>query len=188
MKTPIAALALAALLTGCSFSLPLVGPSETVRYYVLTGPEPVQKKLSAERIGIMPVTLPEYLVRPQLVTRKSDGVGITVHDFDRWGEELDSGISRIVCDALAAKGLSAVPLRTGVRVDSRLTLDLRRFDGRLGDDIILDAVWSYQPAKDSARAGRIVKTRHAGHSLKSMVEAQSKLIQELARDIAKELK
>ena len=188
MKTPLVALALAALLTGCSFSMPLVGPAESVRYYVLSAPEPMQKTLSAPRIGIMPVALPDYLERMQLVTRKDDGVGITVHDFDRWGEELDNGIARIVCDTLASQGRSAVPLRIGVRVDSRLSLDLRRFDGQLGGDIVLDAVWTLQKSKDAVQGGRIVKTHPAGHSLKSMVEAQSLLIQELAKAVSKEMK
>ena len=188
MKTPLAALALAALLTGCSFSVPIINPAQTVSYYVLTAPEPTENKLTAPSIGVMPVTLPAYLDRNQLVTRSNDGVGIEIHDFERWGEGLARGVARVLCDTLAQEGRSAVPLRTGIRVDSRLSLELRRFDGALEQDVMLDVIWTWQEGKEEPRGGRMVKSRPAGDSLKSMVEAQSLLIQELAKDIARQIR
>jgi len=187
MKACIAALILAVTLTGCSFSLPLIGPSQEVRYYVLTSPEPGQRSMHENRIGVLPVSLPGYLSRPQLVVRDDDSVSIAIRDFDRWGEELSRGVSRVLCNTLATQGYCAVPLRTGSQVDSKLMLDIRRLDGSLNGNVTLDAVWTLQKDKKLLASGQLVTSRPAGNTLKKMVEAQSLLIQDLARDIARTL-
>lgn len=187
MNIRFAALALALALTGCSVSLPFTGATSEVRYYVLTAPKPAPVRLSASTIGVMPVTLPGYMTRPQLILRDDDGVNITVRDFDRWGEEPATGVARVVCDTLASLGRSAVPLRTGSQVDARLMLDIRRLDGPLNGDVVLDALWSLQKDKKICASGRVVTSRPAGRTLESMVEAQSLLVQELARNIAGKL-
>lgn len=180
--------ALALLLSGCSFSMPFSAPTKQVQYYVLASPAPSGHELSSARIGIMPVTLPGYLSRPQLVLREADGVNIRVLDFDRWGEELGNGVARVLCDALATEGVSAVPLRTGARVDSKLMLDIRRLDGSLDDAVVLDAVWTLQKKGTVCGTGHVLKTLPCGDSLEAMVETQSALISALAKDIAKTLR
>ncbi|MBR3880607.1 MAG: membrane integrity-associated transporter subunit PqiC [Mailhella sp.] len=187
MKARIAALLLAFSLTGCSFSLPLMGPSEEVRYYVLTSPKPKQRSMHETRIGVLPVSLPGYLSRPQLVVRDKDSVNINIRDFDRWGEELSRGVSRVLCNTLATQGYCAVPLRTGSQVDSKLMLDVRRLDGSLNGEVTLDAVWTLQKNKAILASGQVVASRPAGNTLEKMVEAQSLLIQDMARDIAENL-
>ena len=184
MKLRFAPLLLAFVLTGCSFSIPLIGPSTEVHYYVLDAPVPTHGTMRSSCIGVLPVSLPGYLSRPQLVVRERDSVNISIRDFDRWGEELSRGVSRVLCNALSAQGFSAVPLRTGTQVDSKLMLDIRRFDGPLEGDVVLDAVWTLQKNKTVLASGHFVTTRPSGRTLKSMVEAQSLLIQDLAKDIA----
>ena len=185
MKSRLAVLALAFALSGCS--LPFSAPTKPVDYYVLSSPVPAAGQLSAPSLGVLPVTLPGYLSRPQLVIRERDGVTIRINDFDRWGEEPSEGVARVLCETLAVHGRSAVPLRTGTQVDSRLMLDIRRFDGPLDGDVVLDAVWTIQKNKQTLRSGRFVARRAAGSSLESMVEAQSELVQMLAREIAGKL-
>lgn len=187
MNIRFAALALALALTGCSVSLPFTGASNDVHYYVFTAPKPAPAQLSAPTIGVMPVTLPGYMARPQLILRDDDGVSITIRTFDRWGEEPATGVARVVCDTLASLGRSAVPLRTGSQVDARLMLDIRRLDGPLNGDVVLDAMWSLQKNKKICCSGRLVTSRPSGRTLESMVEAQSLLVQDLARDIAGKL-
>jgi len=184
----LSALFLTLLLSGCSFSLPLTGDRDEVRYYVLTAPNPSGIEPAGGRLGVMPVSLPGYLSRPQLVVREDDGVNIAVSDFDRWGEELGRGVARVLCDTLSAEGISAVPLRTGVQVDAKLMLDIRRLDGSLGGDIVLDAVWTLQKGRTVYQSGRVLEKLPAGKSLRSMVEAQSALVQELARKIRRVVK
>jgi len=184
----LTALALAFLLSGCSFNLPFSGPGQEVQYYVLSAPAPAGTELASPRIGVMPLSMPGYLSRPQIVIREADGVNIRVLDFERWGEELGRGISRVLCDALSAEGVSAVPLRTGTQVDAKLMLDVRRFDGALGGEVMLDTVWTIQRGKTVYRTGHVVKSVACEDDIVSMVEAQSSLLCFLAKDIARAIK
>ena len=190
MKARIAAFALSALLAGCTL------PSQSfpeVRYYVLAPlapavPAPSATAPGAPDIGVMPVMLPGYLARPQIVLRDKDGVNIDIHEFDRWGEALSMGISRVMCDNFSARGVSAVALRTGTKVDKKLMLDVRRFDGPLGGDVVLDVMWTLQKDGDVLLSGHVLKSRPAGDSLKTMVDAQSLLLKELADELAPKLR
>jgi hypothetical protein len=184
MKNFLAVLGICALLTGCSFPLTQQSSSD-VRYYVLSAPTPASADLQhTQRIGILPITLPGYLARPQLVVRDKDKVNIVVHDFDRWGESLSLGITRVLCDSLAREGLSAIPLRTGVKVQNKLLLDIRRLDGPLGGNVVLDAVWTLQNDQGILHSGRVLLHQPSGNNLESMVEAQSLLLHDLAKHIA----
>jgi uncharacterized lipoprotein YmbA len=120
--------------------------------------------------------------------REKDGVSIRVLDFDRWGEELSRGVTRVLCDALSAQGVSAVPLITGSQADAKLMLDLRRLDGQLGGEITLDVVWTIQKGKKVHRTGHVIRTTTCDDDIVSMVEAQSNLVQALAKDIARAIK
>lgn len=186
MKTLSAALLLALALTGCSLPAQFK-PSPPVRYFVLSSPLPPNSLSEEAGIGVLPVTLPGYLARQQIVLRDADGVSISVHDFDRWGESLSQGISRVICDTLAVRGIPALPLRTGAKVTDKLMLDVRRLDGSISGNVTFDVVWRLQRDGNVLKSGHFVKHRPAGDTLESMVETQSLLIQDLANNIADNL-
>jgi uncharacterized lipoprotein YmbA len=73
-------------------------------------------------------------------------------------------------------------------VDAKLMLDVRRFDGSLDGVVMLDTVWTIQKGKTVCQSGHTVKELLCGDSLESMVETQSRLVQELARDIARSMR
>ena len=186
MKHLVIALAFAVALTGCSLPAQLKS-SPSVRYYVLTSPLPPSSASEAAGIGVLPVTLPGYLTRQQIVVRDGDGVNLSIHEYDRWAESLSQGISRVLCDTLAVRGIPALPLRTGAKVTDKLMLDVRRLDGPLGGNAVLDVVWRLQRDGNVLRSGHLVKSRPAGETIESMVEAQSLLVQDLAESIATNL-
>ncbi|WP_077073195.1 PqiC family protein [Mailhella massiliensis] len=187
MKALLLTLALATALTGCSFPAQLRS-SPSVRYYVLSSPLPQSSASEAASIGVLPVTLPGYLTRQQIVLRDTDGVSITINEYDRWAESLSQGISRVLCDTLAMKGVPALPLRTGAKVTDKLMLDVRRLDGPLGGNVVFDVVWRLQRDGAVLRSGHMVKSRPAGDDLESLVNAQSQLVQDLAAEIAARLR
>ena len=186
MKPLLPALALALALTGCSLPAQ-VKPSPPVRYFVLSSPLPPNSLSQEAGIGVLPVSMPGYLSRQQIVLRDADGVNISVNDFDRWGESLGQGICRVICDTLAVRGIPALPLRTGASVTDKLMLDVRRLDGPLEGYVTFDAVWRLQRDGNILKSGHFVKRRPAGNALESMVEAQSLLVQDLANSIADNL-
>ena len=187
MKAFFATLALAAVLAGCSLPAQLRS-SPDVRYYVLSSPLPASSTTELATIGVLPVTLPGYLMRQQIVLRDADGINISINEYERWGESLSQGISRVLCDSLAVRGVPALPLRTGAKVSDRLMLDVRRLDGPLGGDVVFDGVWRLQRDGKVLSSGHMVKSRPAGDSMESMVRAQSLLVQDLAEDIAGRLR
>ena len=122
--------------------------SPAVHFYVLASPEGGEPSASdraadGPRVAIMPVALPGYLQRPQMVVRRGDDVDIRIEDYHRWGEELSLGIARILSltmtrDMRASRGV-AMPLRTGAPADYRVQVEIRRFEGAPGGNVHLEA-------------------------------------------------
>ena len=187
MKAIVSALVLALAVTGCSLPAQLKS-SPAVRYYVLSSPLPASSSTESAGIGVLPVTLPGYLTRQQIVLRDADGINITINEYDRWGESLGQGISRVLCDALAVHGIPALPLRTGAKVTDKLMLDVRRLDGPLEGNVTLDVVWRLQRDGDVLKSAQFVTSRPAGDTIQSMVEAESLLIRDLADNIARSIR
>ncbi|MHC4918433.1 MAG: PqiC family protein, partial [Planctomycetota bacterium] len=89
-------------------ALPLVVAacrSEPANFYLLT---PVHhpsngsdtQTAAGPWVGIGPITLPQYLDRPQIVIRAAAGA-VTLGEFDQWAESLQDGLSRVIGENLA---------------------------------------------------------------------------------------
>jgi uncharacterized lipoprotein YmbA len=164
--------------------------SPPIHYYVLANPagQPDRQTehagFSGPRIGLLPITLPAYLQRQQMVIRDENNVGIRVDDFERWGEDLSAGIARVL--SIAMTGTLAevhgvvMPLRTGSPVDLRIQVDVRRFEGRPGGHVDLEAAWTIQRDGKSLREGHFQTRSGAGSTLSELVEVQSTLLLDLA--------
>ena len=162
--------------------------SPAVHFYVLASPEGGEPSASdraadGPRVAIMPVALPGYLQRPQMVVRRGDDVDIRIEDYHRWGEELSLGIARILSltmtrDMRASRGV-AMPLRTGAPADYRVQVEIRRFEGAPGGNVHLEAAWSL------GRDGVFRADGRAGEGMADMVEAQSALLEQLGSELAR---
>lgn len=75
---------------GCGSSLP-------VRYFSLepAGPPAATVGEDAAIVGIGPLRFPEYLSKPQIMSRSAEGE-IKVYEFDRWVEPVDEAVHRIL--------------------------------------------------------------------------------------------
>lgn len=140
------------------------------------------------RVGILPVTLPGYLQRPQMVVRNGDSVDIRMEDYHRWGEDLGQGIARVLSvamtNSLAGEEGVAFPLRTGAPVDLRVQVDVRRFEGRPEGPVFLEALWSIRKDGTTVREGHFFDRAEAGAGMAAMVEAQSGLLVRLGDELA----
>jgi len=93
------------LLIGLASSAGCAWRSAPTRFYVLAGvPRSTAAARSAEpgrgpTLGVGPVTLPGYLERANIVTRR--GEELDVADFDRWGEPLSDSVPRAIAASLA---------------------------------------------------------------------------------------
>jgi uncharacterized lipoprotein YmbA len=144
-------------------------------------------------VAVGPVTVPDYLDRPQILTR----LGPSEHrlaEFQRWAGSLEEDISRVLAENLSAllSQNNVTVLRWGrgaypSSVEYRVGVDVTRFEGTIGESVTLAARWYVFGEKEkkilSARES-IVKERVAGQDYNALVEAMSRALATLSREIA----
>lgn len=131
------------LLLGCASTPPS-------SFYVLT---PIQEASARNgdlsgggvSLGLGPVVFPQFLDRPQLVTRGGSN-RLDVDEFNRWGGTVQDDFLRVWGENLAhLLGTSRVyvfPTETRVPVDFRITAEVVSFEGVPGGDAVLKVRWA----------------------------------------------
>lgn len=141
-------------------------------------------------IGIGPVKIPEYLNRPQIVTR-SEGSEIFIEEYHRWAEPLKDSINRVLAQnlsrLLATDHVFVFPWAGMVKPDYRVTVKVFRFDGRPGGEVYLEVFWTVYHGDDnfvmeSKRSSLKETCRDDDHE--TLVEAHNLLLLHLSREIA----
>jgi hypothetical protein len=184
-------LAIGGLLAGCS--------SAPTHFYVLTplpvagGPlgGPNRQDLS---IGLGPVELPDYLDRPQIVTRL-DQNQFKVADFDYWSEPLKDNFTQVLAENLSSllttERVFVYPWRRENRVTYQVTVKVIRFDRVVDGDSVLTARWRILRA-DNNEELRVQTATYtvpaAGSDYPATVTAMNQTLTALSRDIAGALK
>jgi hypothetical protein len=145
-------------------------------------------------IGIGPVRLPQYLVRPEIVTR-TDANKINIADFDLWGGSLQDDFSRNLLEnlslLLASDRVSLYPWPGMGLVDYRVGMDVIRFDGNRGGDVVLIVSWAIRSGQDN-KVIRVQNSRiqepSGGQSYEAMVGGMSRALARLSREIGEGIK
>jgi uncharacterized lipoprotein YmbA len=181
----------AAILTGCARS-----PSS--KFYQLN---PVQSMTSVSDvssyrslvIAVGPVRIPDYLDRPQIVTRSGRNE-LKLSEFDRWAGSLESDVNRVLVEdifsLLPADRFSVVRwtpyLESQAPASYRVEVLLDRFEGKLGDSVLLKAQWKVF-SKDGSlllqKESRISEQMN-GSGYDALVAAMSNALEKLSRDIS----
>lgn len=189
MRALALVLAAAVALTGCS-----LGPRpDRSRLYTLTPLADVadgSATLTDLELGLGPVTLPEYLERPALVTRVA-ATEIQLSAQARWAEPLDEAIERTLrqnLDALLApRRIASHPWPPSQRPELAVALDVTRFELDARGDALLGARWTLR----DGRTGAVFDARQTsllepagGGGTGPGVEALSRALAGLSREIA----
>ena len=100
-------------------------------------------KLSNLAVGVGPVTIPETVNRPNIVT-PLDANQLDVAEYHRWSEPLRENISRVVitnlADRLGVSKLYPYPwLRT--QIDNIARIDVLQMSGEPGREVYLQVRW-----------------------------------------------
>lgn len=177
------------LATGCS-------RSPTPRFYTLhslTDPgteKPGTTGDSGVAIGLGPIELPEYLNRPQIVTRVNPNE-VEFAEFHRWAASLKDGFSstlaRNLSNLLATDRVAAYPWTSKTPVDVQVKIDVIRFDGLLGKSVVLETAWTLlgkDQTKPLLSRGSVVSEKVEQNGYEGLVQAQSRAIAGLSREIA----
>jgi uncharacterized lipoprotein YmbA len=190
------------LLIACGLTAPLAGcfgTSPTSRFYTLA---PLENRNAPPATGldtvvsIGPVTIPEYLDRKQVVTR-SGGNEIFLAEFDRWGGSLDGEITRALvaglADRLNPRHIAVFPWRSTpiahARMVYRIPVSISRFDGALGEKVVLDATWEVfvkgEKHEECLLAKETTITEKVdGKSYDALVAAMGKAVEKLAKEMS----
>ncbi|HWE29978.1 MAG TPA: PqiC family protein [Polyangia bacterium] len=173
------------LCAGCSFLKPSVDPTT---YFVLTATATSAPGHAVQRVvGLEAVRLPEYLDRPQLVTRIAPNQ-LRISDIERWAEPLGDGLtSTLRHDLAAALGDANVLVQPGAtHVDADVTVDVVRCERVGADAVELVARWKLRDGNGNVQ---LVKDAHvrlttARADAQSAVAALSQAVATLAGEIA----
>lgn len=149
---------------------------------------------SAPKIGIGPVKIPEYLNRPQIVSRLK-GNEIYFDEFHLWAEPLKESFARVLAKnlscLLATDHVFIFPWFGVVKPEYRLTVDVFRFDGKHGEEVYLDVLWAVYHGDNNLllKSNRsALKETCPDNSYQALVDAHNLLILRLSVEIADAVK
>lgn len=175
------------VLSGCA-------GTEATRFYLLS-PESKPPAVTGDMekasvtIAVGSVRFPEYLNRPQIVTRLSENE-LEFGWSDRWAEPLERTFSRVLAqniEQLLHSRCSSVPApRSSRGVTYRIEVDVVRMDGILGEKACLDVWWSIgSPERKPFLTRRSSFAQPVrGRGYEAFVQAQSWALFDLSREIA----
>ena len=193
-RTVLALLAVCiATLLGCATTTPS-------KFYTLTpikGSDASTGVIPAEEgtiLALGPVRLPEYLDRPQIMTR-SEGNEIHLHERERWAGSLQEDVSRVLVENLSAllagKRVAVVrwsaAMQTTAPFRNRLAIEILRFEGSVGGTAVLKARYALvgPDGKKVISAGEsTVREPAGGTNYESLVAAMSRALATFSREIA----
>ena len=170
----IAACAWLFVVAGCSILSP---QPERTKFFVLTsitgesatGTTPATGSGTSNLvIGIGPIGFPDYLRRPEVVTRTSPTT-VEISDVDRWAEPLDTAFARVLSEDLSrllgTQRIVAYPWYQSNRVDYQLECNVIHFETDSKGASELHAQWSIRDGAGKlliARESDITDTEASG--------------------------
>jgi uncharacterized protein len=191
LNSGIAVISLFSLLflCGCAASKP-------PKYYVLDSLQsepPGVMKARAENdltIGVGPITIPEYLDRPQIATRTTPN-SLQFAEFDKWAESLDKNLTRVLAEnlsiLLSTDRVVVYPWAGSTHVLYQVTVDVTKLEYTPDGKATLVAGWSVfgndgQKLLAMKRSRLIVPVKSTG--FEAIAAAQSSAVGDMSREIA----
>ncbi|VXB15213.1 Lipoprotein [Burkholderia sp. 8Y] len=136
-----------------------------------------------------PVTVPDLVDRPQIVTRDSANE-VALNEYARWGEPLKSSIADAIAgDLTLLLGSDRVAVASRAVADPnawRVRVDIQQFESMPGETVTIDARWAVRSfGGDTALSGRsVVREPVKGPDFDALVAAHSRALASVSRDIA----
>jgi len=188
-NTVIGVIAAAMLITnsGCA-------RSPVATFYTMSALAPVAASTSADPRGIAvgPVTVPELVDRPQLVTRISANK-VNILESHRWAEPLKSEIPRLLAENLARlmrpARVSTYDQSASRTAEYRVVVDILRFESVPGEDVTIEALWSVRRGADGMmeKGHSIAREPANGTGYEALVAAHGRALATISKDISRAL-
>ncbi len=180
------------------------GRARPSRFYVLVptvkAPAgPVQEEgenLKSISVGIGPVEFSDYLQRPQILSQTKPNE-LEYAEYNRWAEPLDHNFARVVAENLTnlipAAHVFVFPWRGSARVQYSVTFEILRFSEGADGQVALIVLWSIYDEEDvkllSRKKSTFTRPGPKGDEsyYQELVGIMSRMVEDLTREIAKEL-
>ena len=175
------------LLSGCFF-----GNTTQSRFYQLQVADTNVKAVSNRRmdIGVEEAFVPKYLDRPQIVTAEAGTAELKVSEFNRWAEPLSSSFSRVLADDISLYLPKSVVKFKTLSSESfvyTVTVEINNWSAVLGKKMETDVWWTVYKNGNVVYRQRSKQSADLEPDFEALAEVQSKLINELALQIAQKL-
>jgi uncharacterized lipoprotein YmbA len=177
---------------GCGALLP---KSAKTDFFLLTVPEPPARAAPAAAspsVVLGPVALPEYLDRPELVTRLASNQ-VRVEDLELWAEPLRDSVPRAVQQNLATvlgrDRVQHLPWTGTSPPDLVVSVEVSRFEKTAGGNVELSARWMICDGRGEKclRRGTSLSYVISGKTTQAAVASMSQALTALSREIAGEV-
>ena len=141
-------------------------------------------------VAIAPIKFPDFLDRPQIVTRPSPNT-LKMSEFHRWGGSLSDNFMRVFGKNLSILlGTDRIFYPRQAKtfpIDYRLTLNVKAFEGEIGKEVVLNVDWIVidQRHKEAAMMqNTVIREPVQRLDYESFVAAQSRALATLSHRIA----
>lgn len=171
-------------------ALAACGTSPPTNYYRLV---PLVDKRAPQGkspvLGIGPINVAQYLEKPQIIT-SGEGTRLNLAMFDRWGESLETGVTRVLAINLASlvdtSRVYVYPWRRSEIPDYGLHVNLLQFDV-VGNEGRLVLEWRLsRPGKDQVLAQRLemYRTTTSQEGADHAADILSRLLLQFSKEVA----
>lgn len=172
------------------------GSSPPVRYYSL-GPADVSYSADAQGstvVGLGPLRIPDYLKRPQIVTR-GNGSEVNVDDFARWAEPMDQAIHGMVAtyvdSLLDDVVVIAYPYINAIDIDYFVLGRVDQFDADENGQVVLSLQWAVVDSERQRviepQRGRYETQAANSRDPEAIAKAMNELLARFSRDISERI-
>lgn len=166
--------------------------SKQARYYMLSstsGPGRASSSAGPITVGVDPVDLPDYLRRPEIVTRPGDSA-VKFAEFDRWAEPLEETVLRVLAEELSGllpgANILVFPWSRATQLDYRISVDIKIFGLQPDGKVHLTANWRVLGGKGGTLSSEetSLAAEVAGEGYGAIVSAMDVTLARLSEAIA----
>ena len=167
--------------------------SPNSNFYLLENELSSGERTGNLRIGLGPVSVADYLQKPQIAIR-TDSSKIIFSEFDRWASDLRgliiNAVQHDLAEELNSDNIFEYPWRKSDKVDFAVTLDIKRFDASFDESsAYLEARVKLTNAEGASIARSYTLTESLqGSGYDAAVSAERRLLAELATKVANLIK
>jgi uncharacterized lipoprotein YmbA len=166
------------------------GTERMPRLFVLDAVAPAGESAKTDlSVGVGPVSIPDRLDRPQILTRSSRHE-VELAEFDQWAEPLEKSFALVLAENLSrtipTDRISVYPWNRSTPVELRVAVVVTRFEREPDGNVTLAARWRLI-GPDGREVRPPLHSRYresAGASTEEGVAAMSRAIAAFAQDIA----